>query len=91
MTFIDEIERRGERRGERKAQVRVLLQQMSARFGSVPPEVSARIQAAKRSVLDQWALRVLTANTPEEVVAAGELKTAQVKLSRRQPATRKRT
>ena len=87
MTFIDEIERRG----ERKAQVRILLQQMSARFGSVPPEVSARIQSAKRSILDQWALRVLTANTPEEVVASGEVKAAQVKSSRRQPATRKRT
>ena len=87
MTFIDEIERRG----ERKAQVRALLQLITARFGSVPPEVSARIQSASGRVLDQWALRVLTAKTPEEVVASGEVKIAQVKPSRRQPATRKRT
>lgn len=87
MTFIDEIERRGERKG----QVRALLQLITARFGSVPPEVSARIQSASGRVLDQWALRVLTAKTPEEVIASGDARASQVKPSRRQPATRKRS
>ena len=91
MTYVDQFERRVERRGDRNGRARMLLQQITARFGAVPPEIAARIEAAGGTALDRWALRVLTATTPEEVVASADEAPAAAKPSRRQPATRSRS
>lgn len=77
------IRRNIERQVDRNGRAEMLLQLIAARFGSVPTEVSARIKAARRSALDQWALRVLTAKTPEEVVAAGDGESAHARPSKR--------
>ncbi len=45
---------------------------MEERFGRVPAEIAARIEAADVEALDRWAIRVLTARTPEDVVGGGE-------------------
>jgi predicted transposase YdaD len=76
MNVLDEIELRGERRGrregrregERRGRAKMLLQLMEARFGDIPADVVTRIEAAGEAVLDRWAVRVLTATTPEEVL-----------------------
>ncbi|MFO0593615.1 MAG: Rpn family recombination-promoting nuclease/putative transposase [Polyangiaceae bacterium] len=72
VTFLDEIERRGERRGERegerKGRAQTLLEQLAARFGALPADVSARVQAADEATLAAWTMRVLTAATLEDVL-----------------------
>jgi predicted transposase YdaD len=99
MNVLDEIELKGERRGERRGRregerrgrregrATMLLRQMEARFGEVPADLAARIEAADEASLDQWAVRVLTATTPEEVLDGD----AQPKRSaRKRAAPRKR-
>lgn len=98
MTFLDEIERRGERRGERRAERRgelrgehrmlvyILLKQLAARFGAVPAKLRERIQAADSATLYSWAVRVLTAPTAEAVLDQG----AAPASPRRRAAPRKR-
>ena len=72
MTIFDEIELRGERRGERRGELRgraqTLLELLAVRFGSVPPETSARILAADEAALARWTVRVLTAPTLKKVI-----------------------
>ncbi|WP_437941928.1 hypothetical protein [Sorangium sp. So ce341] len=90
VTTLDEIERRGERRGlaQGRAQGRAqtLLELLAARFGAVPADVSARILAADEAALVAWTTRVLTAPTPEDVLAEDGDRPA----APRRPAARKR-
>jgi predicted transposase YdaD len=72
VTVLDEIELRGELKGERKGRAKMLLQQLAARFGEVPAKVIARVEAADEGALDRWAVRVLTAKTPEDAIDDGE-------------------
>jgi hypothetical protein len=44
----------------------MLLYLLAARFGEVPAEMLARVEAADQGVLERWAVRVLTAKTPED-------------------------
>jgi hypothetical protein len=71
VTVLDEIEQRGERRGRAQGRAQMLLELLSARFGSVPAEVSAQVMAAGKVALSRWAIRVLTASTLEEVFGEG--------------------
>lgn len=57
---------RGRREGERA----VLLRQLTERFGALPIEVVARIQAAAPSELETMLSRVLTASALEDVLGA---------------------
>jgi hypothetical protein len=76
VTFLDDIERRGERKGkregeilgERKGRERLLLDLLAARFGRLPASVKTRIGSADDATLKVWALRVLTAPTLEGVL-----------------------
>ncbi|WP_234023357.1 hypothetical protein [Sorangium cellulosum] len=94
VTWLDEIERRGERkgerRGERKGRVKSLLQQLAARFGAVPASVTARVEAASERDLERWTIRVLTAPTPEAVLDDAGAKSPRLR-SERKPAARKRS
>jgi hypothetical protein len=47
----------------------MLLRQLRARFGELTETLVARIEAAGTAELDLWAERVLSAQTPDEVVA----------------------
>ncbi|WP_081426294.1 Rpn family recombination-promoting nuclease/putative transposase [Sorangium cellulosum] len=72
VTELDEIERRGRAQGRVQGRVQgraqTLLEVLTARFGSVPAEVSARILAADEATLVTCTTRVLTAPTPQEVL-----------------------
>jgi hypothetical protein len=45
----------------------VLRRQLERRFGSLPPTVSRRLEAAESNELLRWADRVLSARTLEDV------------------------
>ena len=66
-TFIDKYIQQGERQGERRGEARVLLRQIRAKFGPPAPEVETRIERAEREQLDHWSVRVLTAQSPDEL------------------------
>jgi hypothetical protein len=65
MSVADWLEQRGEQRGLRRA----LLKMLRTRFGEVPDEAMARVQAADDAQLDAWLERVLTAPTLDDVLA----------------------
>jgi len=67
--FIELGHQRGLERGLAEGQRRTLLRQLRARFGELPAAVVARVQSAVSDELDLWAERVLSARTPDEVVA----------------------
>ncbi|MCC6558939.1 MAG: hypothetical protein IT372_38925 [Polyangiaceae bacterium] len=86
VTWLDEIELKGERKG----QVKLLLRMLATRFGEVPAEVTARVEAADERTLARWAMRVLTTATPEDVVSDSRRGTGQRPRSSRKPAASKR-
>ena len=71
MTFLDEIELRGERKGRREGRERVLLELLAARFGKVPASAKTRIHEADEATLAAWTVEVLTAETLERVFEQG--------------------
>lgn len=67
---IQELER-AKREAERltaETERRLLLRQLEQRFGALPEEARSRIAAASSSDVDAMVLRVLTANTLDEVL-----------------------
>ncbi len=60
---------KGEREGMLKGERKMLLLMLRARFGNLPSEIDARVQAAGSELLDQWVTRVLGAKTLEDVFA----------------------
>ncbi|MCC6557137.1 MAG: hypothetical protein IT372_29645, partial [Polyangiaceae bacterium] len=67
------------------------LRLMRARFGAVPAEVAGRVEAASVGELGRWALRVLTARTPADVIAGSDDHAGRRAPSTPRPATRART
>ena len=65
MTAGEKLIERGRQQGERG----ILLRQLRKRFGALPSEVEARVQAAGQAQLEEWSDRVLTAATLAEVLA----------------------
>jgi hypothetical protein len=53
--------------GVGKGQARLLQLLIERRFGAVPPEVDARLQAAPPEQLEVWALRVLDSTSLDDV------------------------
>lgn len=49
----------------------VLERQLTRRFGPLPADVEARIQAADNAALDDWCDRILEARTIDEVFGGG--------------------
>jgi hypothetical protein len=69
---------------------RLLLRQLTARFGAVPAEAKARILGATEPTLARWSLRVLTAPTLEAVLGPAKKSTRKTtKKTARRPATRR--
>ena len=62
-------EQRGELRGEEKGRRALLLSLLGQRFGSLPEDTRARIQAAGTEELERMGRRVLTAQTLADVLA----------------------
>lgn len=59
-----------------EGRVRMLLEQLNARFGRVPAEAKAKILAANEATLTRWGLRVLSEPTLEAVLGARTKKAA---------------
>jgi predicted transposase/invertase (TIGR01784 family) len=56
--------------GETRGRADVLLKQLGLRFGPPSAAIRAQVESASSQQLDAWVERVLTAATPDEVVAA---------------------
>jgi predicted transposase YdaD len=62
--------REGEAKGRQEERRRVLLKLLRVRFGEIPADALARVEAADAEQLDRWAERVVTAESLDEVLNA---------------------
>lgn len=69
VTFVEQIELKGRKMGRAEGGALVLLAQLEARFGPVPAEARAKVEAADEAMLARWAVRVLTAPSLEDTLA----------------------
>ncbi|MBF0418758.1 MAG: Rpn family recombination-promoting nuclease/putative transposase [Magnetococcales bacterium] len=60
-------ERKGEKKGEKKGEITILTRQLQRRFGSVPEWANQKIAGAELSSLEEWSLRILDAQSMDEV------------------------
>jgi len=63
------VKNEGRLEGSAAGQRSILLSLLRARFGAVPSTISARLEAANTTELTQWAVRLLSASTIEDVFA----------------------
>ena len=66
-----EGEARGRAEGEARGRATLLLKQLALRFGTLPNETIERVRSASIEDIDDFAERILTANTIEEVLGSG--------------------
>jgi hypothetical protein len=59
----------GEKRGEQRGEAALLLRQLERRFGVLPSWARERVLSAESVTMQAWGLRVLDAETLEEVLA----------------------
>ncbi len=62
----------GVRQGVQQGEVAILLRQIEAKFGVLSAEYRKRITQADADTLLNWSVRLLTANTVEEVLTDGD-------------------
>lgn len=60
----------GQAKGAQQAQILILQRQLTKRFGELPPQALAQIQAATVQQVETWLDRVLDAPTLDEVLAS---------------------
>src|SRR5512132_1485497 len=70
VTLADRLREEGRQKGERTGERKLLLKQLTLRFGTLPDAALARVNAAGVEQLEAWAERVLTALTLAEVIEA---------------------
>lgn len=73
MGFMEEWMEEGRQAG----QANMLLRQLAARFGPVPSDAQARVQAADEATLTHWSIRVLTESTLGAVLDSAPAKAAR--------------
>jgi hypothetical protein len=59
--LIERGRKQGIEKGIEKGQRSLILEQLSARFGTLPEAIAGRVRAADPAQLKRWALRVVTA------------------------------
>lgn len=59
----------GMQQGMQEGEARILLRQLTLRFGELPENVRIRVANADADTLLRWSERVLTADTIEDVLA----------------------
>jgi hypothetical protein len=67
--WIDEGKALGLVQGVAQGEARLLTRQLTRRFGTLPAEVTARMEDADTDALETWAGRLLDARTLDEVFA----------------------
>ncbi len=77
VTLADRLREEGRIKGEQRAELRgeqrqrrILLKQLTLRFGVLPEAVEDRVNAAGMDQLEIWSERVLTAATLTEMLGA---------------------
>ncbi|MBI1790261.1 MAG: DUF4351 domain-containing protein [Acidobacteria bacterium] len=58
----------GEKAGAKREALTLLSRQLERRFGPLPEQAVARLQAADLATLENWGLRLLDASSLEEVL-----------------------
>ncbi len=69
-TFIDKYISQGIQQGIQQGEAKILLRQMEARFGRLPPWAKEKIEHADPESVETWSIRLLSADTPEDVLTA---------------------
>jgi len=70
-SFLRGIFLDGEKQGEERGKVGLLRRQLEHRFGRLPKWAVAQLEAADAATLEEWGLRLLEAESLEEVVPRG--------------------
>ena len=60
--------REGREEGREEGKARMLLNMLELKFGKLPAEIEQKISTANSLAVDQWAARLFTANSLDEVV-----------------------
>jgi len=71
MQYVTTAERIGLRKGMHQEGTKILLRLMEARFGAIPQWAKERIEQAEIAAIEDWSIRLLSANSPEEMLAEG--------------------
>lgn len=61
---------KGLEKGRREGETKLLVRQLKLKFGGLRPEDQARVEVADSEQLLQWAERILTARSLDEVFAS---------------------
>ena len=69
LPYLRRIRAEGHAEGRREGEAEVLLRLLRSRFGALPDDVTARINAADAETLLRWSERVLSASTLDAVFA----------------------
>ncbi|HIJ84114.1 MAG: Cytosolic protein [Magnetococcales bacterium] len=67
MPYITSMERFGMKKGHRNGEATIVTRQLQHRFGTVPDWVSIKIAEAQPPALEEWSLRILDAQSLDEV------------------------
>jgi hypothetical protein len=67
--YVAEGRNEGRKEGIEEGYQAVLRKQLQQRFGALPPEVMSRLEEADADTLDEWAGRVLSATSLDDVFA----------------------
>jgi hypothetical protein len=67
-TWTDQWKKEGLQEGLKQGEARILLRQLSIRFGTLPPEIREKIETADAETLLQWSERILDAESLDDVV-----------------------
>jgi hypothetical protein len=70
LPYLRRIREEGRQEGRREGEAEMLLRLLHIRFGTLPADTEAHVQAADPETLLRWSERVLTAATLDEVFAA---------------------
>lgn len=80
---------RGRTAGRKEMGAELLLTLLGERFGAVPAEVRAKIEAADDAKLSPWAVQVLTAGSIDDALAERRRTAPDRKPTARAPARRR--
>jgi hypothetical protein len=68
MQYVTTAERIGIRKGRQEGEARILLRQITLKFGPPSEEVRQRIETADAEALMKWSERILTAQSLGDVL-----------------------
>lgn len=64
---VEEGRKEGREEGRKEGEAHALLRQLEVKFGPPPAELATRVRSAPTEQLDIWLMRILTADSIEQV------------------------